>query len=97
MGFLDWLFGREPSSRDVAKERLQVVLIYDRAGISPELLATLRDEIVDVVSRHVEVDQQEIELTVSPGEERNQAKLVANIPLRGRVRRDADTQLAGDV
>lgn len=96
MGFLDWLFNREPSSRDVAKERLQVVLIYDRAGISPELMDTLREEIVDVLSRHVEIDQHEIELTVTPGDKRNESKLVANIPFRGRAQQDRGESLAPD-
>lgn len=96
MGFLDWLFNREPSSRDVAKERLQVVLIYDRAGISPELLETLREEIVEVLSRHVEIYQQDIELTVTPGDKRNESKLVANIPFRGRAEHGESGSFASD-
>lgn len=90
VGFIDRLLGREPSSRDVAKERLQLVLIYDRAGISSELLDTLREEIVHVLSRHIEIDHERIELSVLQGEGRNRARLVANIPLRRRKQSTVD-------
>ncbi len=82
MGFLDRLLGREPSSREVARERLQLVLIYDRAGLSPAILDTLREEIVAVLSRHIEIDRDGIDLSVT--QEGRQTKLVANIPLRPR-------------
>ncbi len=82
MGFLDRLLGREPSSREVARERLQLVLIYDRTGLSPAILDTLRDEIVAVLSRHIEIDRDGIDLSIT--QEGRQTKLIANIPLRSR-------------
>lgn len=82
LGFLDRLLGREPPSREVARERLQLVLIYDRAGLSPGILDTLREEIVTVLSRHIEIDRDGIDLTVT--QEGRQTRLVANIPIRPR-------------
>jgi len=84
LGIFDRLFGKRPSSRDIAKERLQLVLIYDRAGLSPELLDTLRNEIVDVLSRYIEIERDSIELHLA--QEGREAMLVANIPFRGRAK-----------
>lgn len=82
MGFFDRLFRREPASSQIAKERLQLVLVHDRAGLSPEMLNQLRDELIAVVQKYVDIDPSgtEFELTQT----REQSKLVANIPLRTR-------------
>lgn len=88
MGFLDKLFGREKphASSDVAKERLRVVLIHDRTDVSPALLDTLRQEILDVISKHVIIDEAEgIDVTIS--QSRGASRLQANIPLLGMRRR----------
>jgi cell division topological specificity factor len=83
MGFLERLFGRrEPSSSRVAKERLRLVLTHDRAGISPALLDTLKDEIISVISRHVDIDVDGVQVTVSQGGQAS--SLVADIPLANR-------------
>ncbi len=83
MGFLERLFGRrEPSSGRVAKERLRLVLTQDRAGISPGLLDILKDEIIAVISRHVEVDVDGVQVTVTQNGE--ESSLVADIPLANR-------------
>ncbi len=79
MNFLDRILGRSPKSADAAKERLQLVLAHDRSDISPETLEILKDEIVNVISKHVEIDLEQVEVTVS----RSGAihRLVANIPV----------------
>ena len=83
MGFLERLFGRrEPSSSRVAKERLRLVLTQDRAGISPALLDTLKDEIISVISRHVDIDVDGVQVTVSHSGQAS--SLVADIPLTSR-------------
>lgn len=83
MGFLERLFGRhEPSSGRVAKDRLRLVLTQDRAGISPALLDTLKDEIIAVISSHVDVDVQGVQVTVT--QSGRESSLVADIPLRDR-------------
>ena len=47
--------GRSRSAKS-AKERLQLVLVHDRAGISPGKLEVLKDDLIDVISRHLEID-----------------------------------------
>jgi len=82
MKILAQLFGqRRPSSRDIAKERLQLVLAYDRIKISPELLQTLKNELITVISKHVEIDREGVEVTFSQG--KRHSRLIADIPLLG--------------
>lgn len=81
MGFWDRLLGRrEPASREVARERLELVLGYDRAKISPQLLETLKDELINVISQYVEIDRDRVEINLT--QDRRQGRLVATIPLR---------------
>ena len=83
-GFLDRLFGRK-SSASSAKERMQLVLIHDRSNLSPGVIEDLRDEIVQVISRHVEIDPTEVRLEME--QEGRQQRLVADIPLKPKRRR----------
>ncbi len=83
MKFLQRLFGRrEKASGSVAKERLHLVLTQDRAGIPPGLLDTIKDEIIAVISRHIDVDVDAVQVTVT--ENNRESSLVADIPLRYR-------------
>ncbi len=87
MKFFERLLGRrhEPSSGEVAKERLRLVLAHDRTSISPALLDTLKDEIITVISRHVAIDAESVQVTFS--QSARESRLVADIPLlttRGR-------------
>jgi len=82
MGFLNRLFGsRQPTSRQVAKERLQLVLVQDRINISPAMLETMKDELIKVISRYVEIDSGGVEVTFTQG--KRQSRLVADIPVMG--------------
>ncbi len=80
MGFLDRLMGREPApattSGHVAKERLKLVLEYDRARLTPAQLEQIRDELIAVISRHVDIANAEVEVKLEQG-----GRLVAEIPL----------------
>ena len=97
MGFFDRLLGKKESrvsSSAVAKERLRVVLIHDRTDVSLELLETLRLEILDVISKHVIIDESEgIDVTVS--QTRGRSRLQANIPLLGMRRRPRSSTTTG--
>jgi cell division topological specificity factor len=78
--FLDRLFGRPPAaSAKTAKERLQFVLIHDRTDLSPAVLETLKDEIIAVISKHVDIVRDGVEINLTQTQREN--KLVANIPL----------------
>ncbi|MDI3280435.1 MAG: cell division topological specificity factor MinE [Bacillota bacterium] len=72
---------REGHSKDVAKERLQLVLIHDRTSVTPELLNVLREEIMAVIERYMEIDYQGLEIAVERSTGRR-AALVANVPIR---------------
>ena len=79
MEFLRKLFRRQPKSSVIAKERLQLVLVHDR-GFSPQLLETLKSEIIAVISKYVEIEDEGIDVKVTRTE--RQDRLVANIPVR---------------
>ena len=86
MGFLDSLFGRDTrTSRDIAKERLQLVLVHDRIKISPAVLDRMKDEMISVISRYVEIEPDGVEVTFT--QSRRESRLVADIPVVGPARR----------
>ncbi len=85
MNFWNKLLGQTPSrSRDVAKERLQVVLVQDRVKLTPNIIEALRDEIIDVIAKYVYIDVSATDITVSRNSRQNW--LVANIPILGAKR-----------
>jgi cell division topological specificity factor len=62
-------FLKPVSSAPVARERLQILLEYERRMVSQtSLIATLKDEILAVVSRHVSIDPERIHVSVDKGE-----------------------------
>lgn len=85
MGFLDRLFNREPASKEIAKERLQLVLVHDRQPLSPKLLQTIKDDIIVVISKHVDIDRENTKIKLTRG--RGRQKLIADIPIRSPRRR----------
>ena len=80
--FLEVIFPRssDVNSGKKAKERLRVVLAHDRATLSPEMVNSMRQEILEVVARYVDIDMDEMEF----GLENNQriTSLIANLPIR---------------
>lgn len=89
MGFLSNLFSRNKSGA-VAKDRLQIVLMHDRADISPELMNSLRNDIIEVIRNYVEIDEGRIELELE--HEDSSVALVANIPVKMVRRRRRSTR-----
>ena len=73
------LTGKKKSANQ-AKERLKLVLIHDRTDLSPGLMEDLRDDLIGVISRHLDIDASGVQLEMAH-EGRNQ-RLIADIPLR---------------
>lgn len=68
-------------SKKIAKERLRLVLIHDRLGISPGLLENLKEDLIKVISKYMEIDTSRLEVSIN--EHKDVIALVANIPLLG--------------
>jgi cell division topological specificity factor len=85
--------GGQPTSREAAKQRLQLVLVHDRANVSPGLLETLKDEIIAVISKHLEIDRGGVQITFT--QNRSESKLVADIPLLDGRRKKASSKAGG--
>ncbi len=81
MEWLTRLFGGRPSSAEIAKNRLKVVLSYDRTNLTPDMLETLQSEIVNAISRHLDIDRSGMTVSTQRGEKGDH--LVADIPIRG--------------
>ena len=78
--FFDRLLGRtSASSAQAAKERLQLVLVHDRADIPPAVMEQLKDEIIAVISKHVDINREGVEINLTHTQ--RESKLVADIPL----------------
>lgn len=78
-------------SGDQAKKRLKLILAHDRADLSPELLNMMRQEILEVVSRYLDIDTEETELILE-SDQRTTA-LIANFPIRRIKRRPLTEKL----
>ena len=75
------IFGKsEKSSKEIARDRLKVVLIHDRANISPEVMEHLRDDIIKVISNYMEINQKDMEISLANDDD--SVALVANIPVQ---------------
>ena len=79
--FFERLLGRGPreASAHTAKERLQLVLIHDRTDVPPAVMDILKDEIIEAISKHVDIDRAGVEINLT--QTRRENRLVANIPL----------------
>ncbi len=79
---LEMLFpwNNNANSRDRAKSRLKLIIAHDRASINPEMMSSIREEILDVVARYIEVDRDEMEFSLS--HDQRVTALTANLPIR---------------
>ena len=80
--FLERIFhwNNPVSSRDEAKRRLKLVIAHDRVGLSSEKIESMRQEILEVVARYVEIDPEEMEFALE--NDQRMTALIANLPIR---------------
>ena len=80
MSFFDRMLGRKGSnSSNVAKNRLQLVLVHDRVDLSPGKMDQLKDDLIEVISKYVEIDQHGIDIALTNSN--RQSRLTAQIPV----------------
>ncbi|SCY15658.1 cell division topological specificity factor MinE [Alkaliphilus peptidifermentans] len=74
------------TSKNVAKERLKLVLVHDRTNCSPHFLEMVKGDIIKVISDYMEIDEEGLEIkiikTKREFDETSIPALVANIPIR---------------
>lgn len=83
--WLDRLFGRQTTSANSAKERLKLVLINDRTDLTPSELESLKNELLEVISRYIEIDPDAVNISMM--QEGREQRLLADIPLKPTRRR----------
>lgn len=81
--FWERLFGRvvdKENSAQAAKRRLQFVLVHDRINLPPDIMAAMKQEILDVISKYVQVNEDSIDIALHPSEGGSLNRLVAEVP-----------------
>ena len=81
MGILNLFTGNKKSAGS-AKERLKLVLIHDRTDLAPGELESLKDELIDVISRYVDIDPSAVNIKFA--KEGRSQRLIADIPIRSK-------------
>ena len=84
MGLLD--FFKKKSSGDVAKDRLKLLLVSDRANCSPEIMEQIKNDIIAVISKYMDVDTEGLDIQITStdldGNSASVPAIFANIPIR---------------
>ena len=92
MGFSD--FFRKKSSSNVAKDRLKMVLVSDRANCSPEIMEQIKNDIIQVISKYVEIDVEGLDIKIDQTESESTNGMVpalyANIPIKDMKHNNAN-------
>lgn len=85
---MEWLkrvLGSKETSSTIAKNRLQMVLIHDRSNVSPGLIEQIKDDIIQVIANHLEIDPDNV--VVNLAQTAQESRLVAEVPLLNGRRR----------
>lgn len=77
---------RKKSSGDIAKDRLKLLLVSDRANCSPETMELIKNDIIKVIAKYMEIDSEGLDIqitqTESEGNNGSVPALIANIPIK---------------
>ena len=84
MGLMD--FFKRKNSGDIAKDRLKLLLISDRANCSPDIMEMIKNDIIQVISKYMEIDAEGLDIqitqTESDGNNGSVPTLYDNIPIK---------------
>lgn len=81
MGVFEFMANRKkPTPGEIAKERLKVVLAHDRIKVNPALLEQIKADLLAVISRRLDVDEQHVEITMT--REDSWDRLQADVPVK---------------
>ena len=77
-------FFKKKSSKDVARDRLKLLLVSDRASCSTEIMEAIKNDIIQVISKYMVIDTEglDIQITMAEGDNGSLPVLFANIPIR---------------
>ncbi len=84
------LFKKKEKSKEVARDRLKVVLMQDRLAIAPQTMERMQDAVIVAISQFVEIDEKGLEFEWEDTD-RNKV-LVASIPMRSIKRGASETR-----
>jgi cell division topological specificity factor len=79
----------KPKTSDIAKDRLKLVLIHDRANCSPQILEMLKIDILKAISKYMDIDEGDMDIQISNSDtdgNSNVPILFANIPIKGLLK-----------
>ena len=85
MNFMD--FFKKKSSSNIAKDRLKLVLVSDRASCTPEIMERIKNDIIEVLNKYVEIDKSGLDIKITQVDAENSTSgtvpaLYANIPIK---------------
>jgi len=81
LNFLKSLFMPPPPSGALAKERLRLVLLSDHLSLAPDVVENLKRDLLEVISRYVEIDSENADVTFEHRE--REVAMLASIPITG--------------
>lgn len=76
-------------SKDIAKKRLRLVLVHDRASSSPQFMEVIKEDMIKVISNYMEINEKEMEVSLT--KTNTSVALVANIPVN-RMKRGVNPE-----
>jgi len=90
MNWFKNLFNTGAAPKDVAKDRLKLVLMHDRANCSPDLLEMIKNDIMAVLAKYVDVGDMDLDMQISTemsDDNEPMNVLMANIPIKNMRKR----------
>ena len=84
-GFFKFLSKDDSKSKNIAKERLKMVITHDRANVSPKYLDAMRNDILKVMSHYIDIEEDGVDIKLTRlvnDDDTYTSTLIANIPIK---------------